>query len=61
MDELFSVDEAAAKLGRISKWTIYSYFQKGLLRKTRVGGRVMVSAKELEDFLRRCNPDRKAK
>jgi excisionase family DNA binding protein len=61
MDELFSVPEAAAKLGHISRWTIYSWLSKWSLRKTRVGGRVMIAAKDLQEFLARCNSDKKAK
>ena len=58
MDDFYSVKTFAAKVGGVSRWTVYGWLSKGLLRKTKVGGRVMIAAKDGEEFLRRCNPDR---
>ena len=53
---LLSVEEAALKLGRISRWTIYAWMSQGRLRKTKVGSRVMVAEADLQAFLDSCNP-----
>ena len=47
MEQLYSVEAAAEKLGRISKWTIYSYLSSGKLKRTKVGGRTMIRESEL--------------
>lgn len=53
LDELVSVPEAAKRLGGISVWTIYAWFSKGLLQKTRVGARrVMVRQSEIDRIVR---------
>jgi excisionase family DNA binding protein len=54
---LLSVEEAALKLGGVSRWTIYSWMSKGRLRKTKVGSRVMVAEADLQSFLDSCNPE----
>lgn len=56
MDELVSVDEAARRLGGLSRWTVYAWLSRKKLRKTRVGGRVMIAERDLQAFIDRCNP-----
>lgn len=45
--ELISVDEAAKRLGGISKWTVHAWLSQGRLRRTKVGGRTMIRESEL--------------
>lgn len=47
MEQLVSIDEAARRLGGISKWTIHSWLSKGRLQRTKVGGRTMIRESEL--------------
>lgn len=47
MDALLSVSEVAARLGGISKWTVYAWLSQGRLRRTKVGGRTMIRESEL--------------
>ena len=47
MEQLVSIDEAAKRLGGISKWTIHSWLSKGRLQRTKVGGRTMIRESEL--------------
>lgn len=47
VDELLSVEEAARRLGGISKWTVHSWLSKGRLQRTKVGGRTMIRESEL--------------
>lgn len=51
MDALISVNEAARRLGGISKWTIFSWLSKGRLRRTKVGGRTMIRESELQKVI----------
>jgi excisionase family DNA binding protein len=53
---LMSVEEATRRLGGVSKWTVYMWRSQGRLRKTKVGRRVMISERDLEAFIDRCNP-----
>ncbi len=53
---LLSVEEAAQKLGGVSRWTVYAWLSKRRLRKTKVGSRVMIAEADLEAFLLACNP-----
>jgi excisionase family DNA binding protein len=48
MDNLLSVEEAAKRLGGLSKWTIHAWLSKGRLRRTKVGGRTMIRESELQ-------------
>ena len=48
MENLLSVDEAAKRLGGISKWTIHSWLSKGKLQRTKVGSRTMIRESELQ-------------
>jgi len=47
MDNLLSVEEAAKRLGGISKWTIHAWLSQGKLQRTKVGGRTMTRESEL--------------
>jgi excisionase family DNA binding protein len=46
-DALLSVEQVAARLGGISKWTVYAWLSQGRLQRTKVGGRTMVRESEL--------------
>jgi excisionase family DNA binding protein len=46
--KLYSVEEAAARLGGISKYTIQAWLSSGKLRRTKVGSRTMIRESELE-------------
>jgi excisionase family DNA binding protein len=48
MDALLSIDEAARKLGGLSKYTIQAWLSAGKLRRTKVGSRTMIRESELE-------------
>ncbi len=52
MDALLSVDEAARRLGGLSKYTIQSWLSAGKLRRTKLGSRTMIRESELERFAR---------
>ncbi len=54
---LLSVEQAAERLGGVSRWSIYAWLSKGRLRKTKVGSRVMIAESDLEAFLANCNPE----
>jgi excisionase family DNA binding protein len=56
LDRLLSVDEAAAKLGGLSKYTIHAWLSKGKLRRTKVGSRTMIRECDLATFIDSCNP-----
>lgn len=53
LETLYSVKEAAKKLGGVSRFTIYSWMTRGQLERTRVGGRVMVRESSLLELLKR--------
>ncbi|MDR3791739.1 MAG: helix-turn-helix domain-containing protein [Terracidiphilus sp.] len=48
MDKLLSVDEAAKRLGGLSKYTIHAWLSRGKLPRTKVGSRTMIRASALE-------------
>jgi excisionase family DNA binding protein len=52
MDPLLSVEEAARKLGGLSKHTIHAWLWKGKLRRTKVGARTMIRESELQRVIR---------
>jgi len=54
---LLSVEQAAQRLGGVSRWSIYSWLSQGRLRKTKVGSRVMIAEADLLAFLAQCNPE----
>lgn len=47
MDILISVEEAARRLGGISKSTIHAWLSQGKLQRTKVGSRTMINETEL--------------
>jgi len=52
VENLLSVEEAARRLGGISKWTIHSWLSQGKLRRTKVGRRTMIRESELQRVVR---------
>jgi excisionase family DNA binding protein len=61
LEMLYSVADAARILGGVSKFTIYAWMSRGLLERTRVGGRVMVRESSLVKLLERCNKQKAAR
>jgi len=55
-DTLLSIEEAARRLGGLSKWTIHSWLSQGKLRRTKVGSRTMVRESELARVIRDETP-----
>ncbi len=51
MDALVSVEEAAKRLGGISKWTIHTWLSQGRLQRTKVGSRTMIRESELQKVI----------
>jgi len=51
MENLLSVEEAARRLGGLSKFTIHAWLSSGRLKRTKVGSRVMIRESELERFV----------
>jgi excisionase family DNA binding protein len=51
MDNLISVEEAAKRLGGLSKWTIHAWLSKGKMQRTKVGGRTMIRESELQKVI----------
>jgi excisionase family DNA binding protein len=51
MDSLVSVQEAAKRLGGISKWTVHAWLSQGKLQRTKVGGRTMIRESELQKVI----------
>jgi excisionase family DNA binding protein len=51
MEALLSVEEAAKRLGGISKWTVHSWLSKGRMQRTKVGGRTMIRESELAKII----------
>jgi len=51
LDNLLSVEEAARRLGGISKWTLHAWLSKGKLQRTKVGGRTMIRESELQKVI----------
>jgi excisionase family DNA binding protein len=47
-DTLLSVEEAARKLGGLSKYTIHAWLSSGKLMRTKVGSRTMIRESELQ-------------
>jgi len=56
MEELLSIEQAAQRLGGISKWTVHAWLGKGRLRRTKVGSRTMIRESDLQAFIAECNP-----
>lgn len=55
MEQLFDVRTAAEKLGNISVHTVRAWLSKGLLARTKVGRRTMVTESAICEFLARLN------
>jgi excisionase family DNA binding protein len=55
LEPLYSVTEAARMLGGVSRFTVYAWMNRGLLERTRVGGRVMVRESSLLKLLEQGN------
>jgi excisionase family DNA binding protein len=51
MENLLSVEEAARRLGGLSKWTIHAWLSSGRLQRTKVGGRTMIRESELSKVI----------
>ncbi len=51
LDALISVNEAARRLGGISKWTVHAWLSQGRLQRTKVGGRTMIRESELDKVI----------
>ena len=45
---LYSIEDAARVLGKISSWTVRKHLKRGTLLGVRIGRRVFVSAKEIK-------------
>ncbi len=45
--KLYSVEDAAAFLGGISKWTVHAWLSKGKLRRVKIGSRTMLRESDL--------------
>jgi excisionase family DNA binding protein len=58
VETLLSVEEAAKRLGGISKWTIYAWLSSGRLRRTKIGSRTMLRESELARFVEDENRDK---
>ena len=50
MDDLYSINAAAAKLGGVSPGTIRLWLSQGKLKRTKIGRRTMISETELQRF-----------
>jgi excisionase family DNA binding protein len=51
MEQLLSVEDAARRLGGISKWTVHAWLSQGKLQRTKVGGRTMIRESELDKVI----------
>ena len=57
MQNLLSVEQAAERLGGVSKWTVHAWLSKGKLRRTKVGSRTMIRESDLQAFIASCNEE----
>jgi excisionase family DNA binding protein len=55
METLLSVEQAAERLGGVSKNTINAWLSQGKLRRTKVGRRTMLRESDLQEFIASCN------
>lgn len=55
LELLFSIEEAAKRLGGVSKWTIRAWISQRRLKPTKIGSRTMLSESELEKFVLTSN------
>jgi excisionase family DNA binding protein len=61
LEKLFSVEEAARRLGGISKWTVHAWLSQGRLQRTKVGGRTMIRESELPKVIQDGGKSRTAR
>lgn len=62
MDALLSIDEAARRLGGLSKYTIHAWLSNGKLQRTKVGSRTMIRESDLAAVIEvggKSSPSRK--
>jgi excisionase family DNA binding protein len=53
---LLSVEQAAQRLGGVSRWSIYAWLSQGRIRKTKVGSRVMIGESDSTSIRCRVQP-----
>jgi excisionase family DNA binding protein len=51
METLYSINDAAKKLGGISRHTVVLWLSQGKLQRTKVGHRTMIAESELQRIL----------
>jgi excisionase family DNA binding protein len=51
MDTLLSIDEAARRLGGLSKYTIQAWLSSGKLQRTKVGSRTTIRESDLSSVI----------
>ncbi len=56
-EALLSVEQAAQRLGGVSRWSVYAWLSQGRIRKTKVGSRVMIGESDLQAFVAGCNQE----
>jgi len=61
MENLLSVEEAAKRLGGLSKWTVHAWLSQGRLQRTKVGGRTMIRESELAKVIQEGGKSRSPK
>ncbi len=55
LERLYSIEEAAEKLGGISHFTVAAWLSQGRLRRTKVGRRTMIAESDLIRFIEDSN------
>ena len=56
IEELVNTKEAA-RLLRVSHWTVSAWLSQGKLRRVKAGGRTLIAKSDLEAFLRPVEKD----
>jgi excisionase family DNA binding protein len=51
MENLLSIDEAARRLGGVSKYTVQAWLSSGKLQRTKVGSRTMIRESDLASVI----------
>jgi excisionase family DNA binding protein len=52
----FLTTKEAAELLRVSPWTVSAWLSQGKLPRIKAGGRTLISKADIEEFLRRDQP-----
>ena len=52
LDQLLSIEEAARRLGGISKFTVNSWLSRGILMRTKVGSRTFIRESQLAKVIK---------